>query len=172
MLKLLGAVLVVMACGYAGFTVARRYQRRPKDLRYLQGALQMLETEISYGATPLPEAFDLVSQRCEKGVATLFATARDRLLTGDGVTVREAWGEALEVFARHSAINASDMAVLRALGAVLGISDRADQVKHLNLAREQLRLESVKAEDEAAKYVKLYHYLGFLGGLAIVIIFI
>lgn len=172
MLKLFGAMLIVLACGYAGFAVARRYQRRPKDLRYIQGALQMLETEITYGATPLPEAFDVVSKRCEKGVAVLFATARDNLLTGDGLTAQEAWDDALKVFCQHSAINAGDVAILKALGAGLGISDRADQVKHLHLAREQLRIEAIKAEDEATKYVKLYHYLGFLGGLTIVIIFI
>lgn len=172
MLKLFGAMLIVVACGYAGFAVAHRYQRRPKDIRYLQGALQMLETEITYGATPLPEALDVVSQRCEKGVAVLFATARDKLLMGDGLTAQEAWEESLQVFYQHSAITTGDLAILKALGAGLGISDRADQVKHLHLAREQLRIEALKAEDEAVKYVKLYHYLGFLGGLTIVIIFI
>jgi stage III sporulation protein AB len=59
---------------------------------------------------------------------------------------------------------------LRSLGSSLGISDRADQIKHLTLAMEQIKLENIKAEDEAARNVKLWNYLGFLGGLVIVMI--
>ncbi|MBM7855480.1 stage III sporulation protein AB [Desulfohalotomaculum tongense] len=172
MLKLFGAVMVLCACGYAGFSMARNYQQRPKELRCLQSALQMLETEISYGATPLPDALEQVARRSESSVAGLFALTREQLLNGEGITAREAWDEALKQFYRSSAIKAGDAAVLKALGAGLGISDREDQVKHLRLAREQLKIETAKAEEEAVRNVKLYNYLGFLGGLTIVLILI
>ncbi|MEG6615890.1 stage III sporulation protein SpoIIIAB [Peptococcaceae bacterium 1198_IL3148] len=172
MLKLIGAILILLACGYAGFSVARRYQQRPKDLRYLQSALQMLETEITYGATPLPEALETVGLRCQKSVAPLFKTTQAHLLNGEGITAREAWEDAVGQYYRNSAINNSDLTVLKNLGANLGISDREDQVKHLHLAMEQLKIEAAKAEEEAVKNVKLYNYLGFLGGLTIIIIFI
>ncbi|MTI79979.1 MAG: stage III sporulation protein AB [Firmicutes bacterium] len=172
MLKIIGALVILCSCGYAGFSVARDYQRRPKDLRYLQSALQMLETEISYGATPLPDALEQVANRCDKSVAQLFLETRNRLLSGDGITAREALDDTLKKFSRNSAIKNSDASVLRALGTSLGISDREDQVKHLQLAREQLRIEAAKAEEEAAKNVKLYNYLGVLGGLTIILIFI
>ncbi len=164
--------MILSACGYAGLTVAAKYRRRPMELRYLRSALQMLETEISYGATPLPEAMDRVGQRCEAGIAALFSLTRDKLLAGEGVTAREAWDEALAHFYKNSALNRADLAVLKALGSGIGISDRLDQVKHLRLAQEQLKIEEAKAEVEAEKNVKLYNYLGFLGGLTIVIIFI
>ena len=172
MLKIMGALIILGACGYAGLTVASRYRQRPRDLRYLQSALQMLETEISYGATPLPDALERVSQRCEPGVSLLFFRTREMLLTGEGITAWEAWSRALQEFYNSSAINGSDLSVLKALGTTIGISDREDQVKHLRLAREQLKIEAAKAEEDAVKNVKLYNYLGFLGGLTIVLIFI
>ncbi len=172
MLKLIGALLIVGACGYTGFAVAKKYRLRPKELRFLRSALQMLETEIAYGATPLPDAFELVAARCDKSVAALFALTKELLVGGDGITAGEAWNEALNRFQRKSALNSGDAAILRSLGVNLGISDREDQIKHLHLAQEQLRTEAAKAEDEAAKNVKLYNYLGFLGGLTIVLIFI
>jgi stage III sporulation protein AB len=172
MIKLIGSLLVILACGYTGFSIAHRYQQRPKDLRYLQSALQMLETEISYGATPLPDALETISMRCEKSVALLFKKTREKLLNGGGITAREAWDDAVGQYYRHSNISTSDLTVLKNLGANLGISDREDQVKHLHLAMEQLKIEAAKADDEATKNVKLYNYLGFLSGLTIVIIFI
>ncbi|MCL0081259.1 stage III sporulation protein SpoIIIAB [Peptococcaceae bacterium] len=172
MLTFFGAILILFACSYVGFAVAEKYRRRPQDLRYLQSALQMLETEIAYGATPLPDALGQVSRRCEKDIAILFTVTVDHLISGDGGTVREAWEMALNHFCRQSAINSADAAVLTALGGNLGISDQQDQIKHLQLAREQLKIEASKAEVEAVKNVKLYNYLGFLSGLTIVIIFI
>ncbi len=172
MLKLIGALLIISGCGYAGFTIAKKYRNRPRELHYLRSALQMLETEIAYGATPLPDALELVAARCAKEVAELFSQTREALLSGEGVTAGEAWERALKKFYTHSAINAGDAAILRALGMSLGISDREDQIKHLHLAQEQLKIEIAKAEEEAAKNVKLYNYLGFLGGLSIVIVFI
>ncbi|KUK81824.1 MAG: Putative thioredoxin [Pelotomaculum thermopropionicum] len=60
--------------------------------------------------------------------------------------------------------------ILRNLGSSLGISDRDDQIKHLHLAMEQIRAETVAAEEEAARNVKLWSYLGFLGGLLLVLV--
>ncbi|MBO8137305.1 MAG: stage III sporulation protein AB [Desulfotomaculum sp.] len=172
MLKLIGAALILCACACTGFSVARDYRRRPVELRLLQSALQMLETEISYGATPLPDALEQVGKRCESTVSSLFMITSQNLLKGEGITAGEAWEEALKKFHRKSSLKTSDLEVLRVLGSSLGISDREDQVKHLRLAREQLKIEAAKAEEEAAKNVKLYNYLGFLGGLTIILIFI
>lgn len=170
MLKLTGAVIVILSVGFTGITIANRYSRRLQELRSLLPALQMLETEITYAATLLPEALHLVALRCPEIIAPLFEKAAAELFSMSGFTVWEAWGKALEIFSHQSALNKADLAILHNLGGVLGISDRQDRSKHLCLAREQLKIQVEKAEEEAAKNVKLWNYLGFLGGLVVVLI--
>lgn len=172
MLKLVGSAVVVMCCGIAGMLVAGNYARRPADLRAGLSALQMLETEISYGATPLPEALAEVAQRCDRRVAALFSRAGRELTAGQGITAREAWDTALDQFYPHSGLNPADLAVLQGLGHSLGISDREDQLKHLHLTREHLKQEYEKAEKAAARNVKLWNYLGFLAGITVCLIFL
>ncbi|WP_003543116.1 stage III sporulation protein SpoIIIAB [Desulfotomaculum nigrificans] len=172
MLKLLGSAVVVLSCTLMGMTIASNYSRRPGEIRALRNALQMLETEISYGATPLPEALALVAERCDSRVAQLFRRASEELLTMRGVTAREAWETAIADYYPKSALNRCDRAILQELGNALGISDREDQVKHLVLTKEQLQMEQAKAEDASARNTKVYNYLGFLGGLTIVLILI
>lgn len=169
MLKLMGSLLVLLAGGLAGVTVARNYSRRPQELRSLQSALQMLETEITYTATPLPEALGHVAARAGESVAPLFTRTREELLSMSGCTAREAWEAALKEFYPATALTPADLAILRQLGNALGISDRQDQSKHLRLAMEQMRVEIVRAEEESQRYVKLWNYLGLLAGLAIVL---
>lgn len=170
MLKLLGMLLVVGGGGLAGLAVARRYARRPVELRQLQSALQMLETEITYASTILPEALGGVASRCERSVALLFAAARDELLSMQGDTAAEAWEKALQRFYPISSLTSADLAVLRTLGGALGISDGRDQAKHLKLTREQLQAQIEKADRDASGNVKLWSYLGFLGALTVVIL--
>lgn len=172
MLKLLGALMVIFSCSLMGMTVASNYRRRPGEIRALQNALQLLETEISYGATPLPDALTYVAERCDRRVSPLFGGTGRELLTMRGKTAREAWAMALEEYYPRSALNRSDRTVLLELGNSLGISDREDQIKHLALAREQLKLEQAKAEEDSARNTRVYHYLGFLGGLTVVLILI
>jgi stage III sporulation protein AB len=170
MLKLLGAAMVVMASGLSGMAVAGNYSRRPGELRALRAALQMLETEIAYGATHLPEALEQVAGRSDSRVAPLFRQAAAELSSMSGITAAEAWDRSLGGYYRGTALKQQDHSILKNLGSSLGISDREDQIKHLSLAMEQLGAETNRAEEEAARNVKLWSYLGFLGGLMVVLI--
>jgi len=170
MLKLLGAVMVVAASGLAGLTVSSCYARRPKELQALRSALQMLGTEIFYGATRLAEAFDTVARRCDKRAAALFRQAENELSSMSGVSASEAWERALAAYYADSALRPQDHAILVTFGRALGRSDRSEQIKHLNLAMEQLAQEAAKADEEASRNVKLWNYLGFLGGLMFILV--
>lgn len=172
MFKIAGTLLVITAAGAFGSLMAQNYARRPRELRALQTALSMLETEIVYGATPLAEALEQVSRRAEASVSGLFARVRAELASRAGTTVQEAWGRALEDYHSHSCLGPDDLAVLQGVGQVLGASDRQDQAKHLRLAQERLRAQHAKAEDEARQNVRLWRYLGLFAGLATVLILI
>lgn len=171
MIKLLGSAMIVAASGLGGIAVAGNYSRRPKELRSIRSALQMLETEISYGATHLQEALSLVADRCDqKNVARIFSGTAAELSARSGLTAAQAWEKSIQGYYGESTLKSQDLLILRNLGLSLGISDREDQIKHLRLAMEQIAAEKARAEEEAARNVKLWSYLGFLGGFLVVIV--
>ncbi len=171
MLKILACLVIISGGGICGVLIARGYSLRPAELRSLKSALQMLETEITYAATPLAEALGLVAARADYRLAPLFEETRKELLSMSGCTAKEAWEKALLKFYPHSFLIGCDMAILRRLGGALGISDSSGQSKHLMLAMEQVEAELKKAEASALQNVKLWNSLGFLGGIVIVLIF-
>lgn len=170
MLKLLGSLIIILAGGLAGMIMARDYMRRPRELRAVQASLQMLETEITYTATPLGEALERVAQRTDPGLQSLFLAAAAQLRSMSGCTAGEAWDVALSKYYPASALKENDLHILQNLGKVLGVSDRQDQSKHFRLAVEQLKLETARAEGEAAKNVKMWNWLGFCGSMALVLL--
>ncbi|AGL02028.1 stage III sporulation protein SpoIIIAB [Desulfoscipio gibsoniae] len=169
MFKLIGGLLVVAASGLAGWQVSRSYARRPVELRQFISALQLLETEITYAATPLPEALAGVAEQVDVPAASFFRQIAGDLGAHRGCSAREAWHGALECYGHRSALGRGDLSVLRGLGNSIGISDREDQSKHLRLAAEQLKTALAMADAAAAKNVKLWNYMGLLGGLIIVL---
>lgn len=166
----LGAALVLAAASTSGFVVARSYSERSMVLRGMQGALTMLLTEISYGATPLPDALERVAKHAPPSVATFFAVA-GRLVGGeDPLPAADAWRRALLQQRRRWCLTADDEAVLLDLASYIGRTSAADQEKHFRLALTRLDRQQQEAEAEAAVQIRLWRYLGVcVGGLLVLL---
>ncbi len=171
LVKLIASSLILATTTKIGFDVARRYRERPEHLRQLQSVLQGLATEIAYGATPLPEAFsNLASTHSPPAQVMLRAAATS--LSQPGCTAATAWQVGIDALLKVSAITASDLAIVQQLGAVLGLSDRRDQERHLLLAVQHLQREEARAEQERQQNERMWRYLGVLSGLMLVIVLV
>jgi len=170
MIKLVGAVLIIFASTLFGFYKASLYAARPRQIRQLVHALKRLATEIGYGSTPLPVALRKLSAQCQRPLDQMFATIADRLSGGRSETVRQVWQETIQRFWGQTAMKAPEQETLLELASTLGISDREDQLKHLELAITGLQHEEAVARDEQQKFEKLSRSLGMLGGALIVIL--
>jgi len=170
MIKLIGAVLILFSASMVGWQIGRYYAYRPVQLRALLVALQMLETEIVYGLTPLNRAFVKVGQRVSEDVGKMFLFAAELLNTEKAQSAEEALRQAMGKLWTHTALRKQERDVLTSLGQVLGSSDREDQQKHLRLAVTHLQGLAEEARLEQEKYEKMYKSLGFLGGLLVVIL--
>lgn len=171
-IKILGGLLVIASAGSLGIAFANRYSRRPKELRILRSLLQLLETEILYGATPLPIAFKNIASKAENIWHRFFLNISDNLAGGSYYTVSSAWNNAVEANLLESSLIRMDIALIKGFGNVLGSSDKTDQQKHFKLFYTQLEQQELLAEEERKKTEKMYRSLGFLIGTAIFIILI
>lgn len=172
MFKLIGAGIIIGACTLAGHTVAKAFAGRPRQLRALRSSLQELETEIVYGAVPMQEALEHLAARGDPLVRKFYSLVLAELENMRGRTVTEAWSEGLEKWQGSTYLTGDDLGTLKVLGNTLGASDRLDQQKHLRLAGEKLALGEAGAWEVATKTVKPWNYLGLLGGVVIVLIFV
>jgi stage III sporulation protein AB len=170
LLKLLGALFIVAGCGAAGWQAAGNLARRPQELRAAQVALSILETEIGFGASPLPSALRRAASAVEGRIGSLLAGAALRLERGEGVTPGDALGRSLREAEPETALRPADTEILLALGAVLGASDRRDQARHLTLARERLAAAEERAAAERVRYERVCKYMGVLAGCVLALL--
>lgn len=169
MLKLMGAVLVLFAGAMLGFYQSWRLASRPKQIRGLIHALQVLETEMVYALTPLPEALWKISRKAAVPISGFFEQVSDRVKREEGITLQEAWEITVLDYWKQTAMKEAEREIASQLGRTLGISDREDQLKHLHLAIHELQGEEMTAIDEQKRYEKMWKSLGILAGVLIVI---
>lgn len=170
MLKMVGAILIILAATLCGYYLAKRLSDRTEQIRNLMMCLQLLETEISYGATPLQQAFQKIGQQHSGVVGQLFQRCSKNFLELDGATTAQCWNDALSHIKPHSAFKQVEWEWLEHLGSVIGGSDRQDQQKHLHLMMTHLKKCEGEAREDQLKYEKMYKTLGFLCGAVIVIL--
>lgn len=169
-MKLLGAITLFFVCAALGFYIANWYARRAKELRQLRGALSVLETEISYGHTPLDQALTYVGSRETGPVGRFFTRCGELLRKKGGASAFDCWQKALAEVKSELALREEDRKILVRLGKKLGLSDREDQLHHLRLAQTTLETEEAHALIEKEKYEKLFRNLGVLTGALLVIL--
>ena len=166
----LGCIVLIAGCGCMGLWLAYRIRRRPLELRECSMALALLDTEIVWGLTPLPEAFGIIKERTDTPWQEFFAELQERLQQGESAGT--AWKETVKTRNAHFCLKPEDWQVISDVAKGLGRSDRTEQHKQIELVQRQLILLKEQTEIWSAKQAKMWSYLGFLGGIAGVLILI
>lgn len=168
--KFIYSALIIGCSSLLGFIFANTYVERSKLLNSLLSTLQMLETEIVYGATPIPAIMQKVGNKSKNEIKNIFLTAAGLLSLNLGQTFDEIWHNAVTQETKHTCLNREDIDLLLSLGKNLGISNCDDQMKHIRLIQEEFKRCYEAALVEQDKNNKLFKNLGFLLGITIVII--
>ncbi|KMJ60019.1 stage III sporulation protein SpoAB [Bacillus sp. LL01] len=171
MIKLIGAVFIIVATSWAGFEAARHLTERPRQLRQLKVALQSLEAEIMYGHTPLSDATKNIAKQLEKPLSWFFEGFSYKLDKAN-LSVKEAWHESLEDVWNTTAYKNAELEIMKQFGETLGQHDRYTQQKHIQLALTHLEREELEARDKQIRYERMVKSLGVLSGLLLVILLI
>lgn len=169
-LKLIGGFLIIFSSTILGFNYGNRFTRRFENLYLLEQCIKILETEIVYGAYPLPDSLFNVYKKGNKKVSFLFENIRSNLLANKEADVFNSFLSVVNIAKEELNLKDKDIELLLSLGRVLGSSDRQDQEKNFRIILNQIRLLQEDAKMEMDKNEKLYKNLGILMGVAIVII--
>jgi stage III sporulation protein AB len=163
----LGYLGLIIGFGCLGMLKAMRIRKRPQEIREMINALALLDTEIYWGTTPLPEAFSVLKERTDSPWQDFFSQLEQNIRRGQSASA--AWEQASAEQKRKTCLLEDDWKIIRGIGKGLGRSDRSEQHKILELAQKHLAHVHEKARQQVDSKAKMWSYLGFLGGMAIVI---
>lgn len=169
MVKILGAMLVILACSGAGYLTALEFVNRTKQIRQLQNALLYIETEIMYGYTPLNDLMKKISQRENGSISLFFLTVAEELETMEK-SFQHCWQTAIDKRWKYTSLKEKERQIMLQLGSILGMSDRENQQKHIRIALSHMQAEEKEAYEAQTKYEKMSRTLGVLTGILLVLL--
>ena len=82
-IKGLGAILIIVGCGGFGFSLAAGVRQQEKVLSQLIHVLNVLETEIQYRLTELPELCKLAAKECDGMLRHFFQELKSAIVQMD-----------------------------------------------------------------------------------------
>jgi len=169
--RLTGAICILVSAALWGEMKARSLGLRLAHLQHFQQALRLLSTEISYTATPLPRAFEVIGRRINGPVGEIFSRASRVMRDSNEMGAGEAWRQSLKQGTGETYFNQEDLKIAEQLGISLGLSDREGQIKQIQLVSRQMEYALEEARQAKNKNERMWRYLGVLGGLALIIFF-
>ena len=170
LIKIFFSITIIIICTVLGFLYARKYSDRLNNLNFLEQCISILETEIIYGATPLPQALNNVYLKGNKKVSFIFEEIKNDLILNKRGEVIESFSNIREILLNKLQLKEEDVEVFLSLGRVVGCSDRQDQQKNFIIIMNQIKNLQKEARNEKNKNEKMFKNLGILTGCAIVII--
>ncbi|WP_085991931.1 stage III sporulation protein SpoIIIAB [Oceanobacillus senegalensis] len=170
-MKWIGALILIGATTWLGIEWSNRLANRPKQIRQLKNALQILEAEIVYSQLPLRDAFFSIAKQIPQPTKSFFEQMGESLQDKDNDLYHN-WKKNINSFVQDSSLGVNEKEILNQFGRTLGQHDFYQQQKHIQLALSHLQRELEDAREEQYKYSKMAKSLGVLAGIFIVLLLI
>ncbi len=167
MLRLVGAAMVVFACGGFGFFLAREYRREEALLRELLRILGYMESELSCRGTALPE---LCLDAAALSRDTVGKILQDLSVALERMEDADATACMTRILTAEKDLPDSAKHIFQLLGATLGRFDYNGQMQEL-AAVKQLCAEKIdKLAEQRDIRIRNYQTLGICAGVALAIL--
>lgn len=168
--KTLGVCLIFIAAAGCGLTYSRRLRLRLEHLRQLQQLILLLQGEIQYQCSTLPEAFLTCGNQVKSVCGSWFMETGKRLNEMEGVGFQEIWEQQLLDLQQDTMLSISNIEDLRRLGNQLSYPDKETQIGALKLYSHRLKEQEDQLTKELPIKMKLGTTLGVLSGLFLIIL--
>ena len=168
-MKLVGITFIVLSAGYAGIQMALGLKQQCDLIRQILHATQVLNSEIQYNGTPLPQAFALMAASTrgipEKVFSSVAKALDQRRWLTPAAAMEQAIGQNPELQVKQRLRE-----TLIQLASGLGKYDKSSQLQTIELVRTSLTEQLAEAERERSIRGKTYQTLGICLGLSIAIL--
>lgn len=131
MLKVIGSLIVILSTSTIGFIYSKVFSERIRQIRDMQYALNMLESEVVFKATPVTEAFYEISLCCSKTIKKMFMIMGGLLKEKKVDSILAAFDAALKEVKSDIYLENNEIDVIRNFVQTLGSGDLEAQKRIL-----------------------------------------
>ncbi len=169
-MKLCGLVCIFASCVLAGFEMERRLKQRWMFLWEMKETLRLLEKDMTWHRTPLPEALLGAAQVCKTPLGPMLVCCAGQAGMSGGQSFGEIWQESARGKLPDGLLSEAQLHAVLETGKALCSADTV--LLKTNLQKQELLFEnlSMTAREEWREKGMLYRRLSAAAGAAAVIL--
>ncbi len=157
MYKIIGAVIIMLSSAMLGLAKCASVKKRLRNLKEFRNMINALRTEISFKATPLKRAAEIIGEKFSNECFIEFSKLIERL------GGQKAFEESLARFSSKYSFTARDRSCILLMAEGLGRTDRENQVRQLDHAIYELDKIIGEAAEECSEKTR-----GYLNGSVLI----
>lgn len=172
MLKLVGIVLVIGSFTGIGMAQHQQYQGRVRALRDLLSALDIMDGELAYRLSSLPDIVQLLAHSPSAAVSRVFSYIHTALEKDDGLSLTYKWMKGFQQVGPEIGLRPDDVLIFCDLSDFIGKYDVCSQQKCVAYAHKRLEGQLKLAEAECKSKGTVYRTCCIAAGLLLVLVLI
>ena len=164
--------MVISMCLCFGLKKTSKEKKKLQQGIYLKRFLYLLEGEIRYGLSPLPDAIGRIANKVNDDIRPWLLALNASLTTYEKQRFSHIWEKKIKESLEPIIIESKLLQPIYTLGETLGYLDKEMQIKTIEQAMEQLNERIYDIKYDVRKNCKLYQTMSVCIGFLIVIILI
>src|SRR5699024_9039710 len=153
-MKWIGALLLIGTTTWIGFEWSQKLNNRPKHIRQLKNALQILEAEILYSQLPLQEACITIAKQIPQPIKSFFQ-ARGTGMEEKNPDLFSLWKKQVDLLIAESCVRDNEQKILMQFARTLGQHTFEQKQKHILYEVRDLNHEIKKPRDNPMRNRKM-----------------
>ena len=170
MIKLIGAVMVLVSAYAIGSLLALQIKEREKWLRDIKMSLFLLMGELEYNQMPLAEALELTGRRHGGRLESFFKAVAEELRKKEGISVKEIWQQRSRTALKESPLLKEQKEEFSELGLYFMETDREARKKSMEFYLSRLEEDIKGLRETGSDKAYLCRMLGMLGVIFLLIL--
>lgn len=167
--KLAGAIMVLMSGILSGHYYVERIRFRISDLKEIQKILILMQGKIDYLETTIIEISKEFAEK-DGTFKEFFVYMHDNMVSGDKRPFYDIWENAVDECLLYSHLNNEDKSWLKKMGGMLSDSRLNSQLSALSLNIDILDRKIIDLQKESSSRIKLCYSLGIALSFMIIIV--
>lgn len=170
MLRLTGAIILILSGTYLGWFYGERFDRRLHQMREIRRICQMLQSEIGYSRAPFSYAFCKISGRCNGCFRNWLTAMAKELQEKEEGSMKTVWENNLLYLKGETSLRRKDLECLASLGDGMGFLDMEMQQGAIALFLTEWEEMIKEGRERSASVKKTAFCVGLLGSMMLAIL--
>lgn len=170
MLRVVGAILLMVGCIGSGWSAKEGLKKNLDDLYQIRRIFQMFQSEMAYSRAPIPEACLRIGNRAREPYRSALFSIREEMIADYGESFLNIWNRQMKICMRKLSIAGEDKRLFLDFGGCIGYTDEKMQMQAVEQYIHKLDISIGRMEKDMANKCKVIMSLSIMGGLTLAII--